>query len=336
MRLIPCYLAHGRRLYTVSISVLIPAHNCSRTIRATLDSVLAQTVPPDEVLVMDDGSTDDTFAILDSYRPRITVLRQPNKGVASTRNALVKKAAGDLVAFVDSDDLWHPRYLDVQRGIFQEHPEAVASFTWHVNFHGYDLFDWDRTVVNTRARAELIPPLEFLKRYNKSTGFFACMSYCCVPKNTFMTLSGDPFGEGLAGAEDSFLCTRLALLGPVVFSPLPLVAYRVTEDSLSSDRPKMYAAWVDVFCRLRERYDSEGTPELVRAFRAAHSSKRRAYAKILMGTGKTGLAREQIRRSLTDCSGLESMTKSLALLSLTYMPGILQPKWPSGRRGSDV
>ena len=313
----------------MSISVLIPAYNCTKTIRATLNSVFAQTVAPDEVLVMDDGSTDDTLDILNSYRPRITVLRQPNRGVASARNALVKKATGDLLAFVDCDDLWNSRYLETQRRLFKEHPKAVAFFTWHVNFRGYGVFDWDATPVNTHAPAELIAPLEFLKRYNKTTGFFASMSYCCVPQKVFLVLDSEPFHEDLPGVDDSFLCTTLPLLGPVVFFPEALVAYRVTEGAQSRNRLKMFRMWVDVFRHLETRYKRRATPELLQAFRAAYASKRRGYAKILMGAGETQSAREQLEHSLKDCGRPASIAKSLAILFLTYIPGALQPNWPS-------
>ena len=98
----------------MTISVLIPAYNCQATIRETLDSVLAQTRQPDEILVMDDGSTDQTPAILEFYKPRVQVLRQENQGVAAARNSLLERAQGDLLAWLDSDDVWHPHCLDIQ------------------------------------------------------------------------------------------------------------------------------------------------------------------------------------------------------------------------------
>jgi len=69
----------------LAVAVLIPAYNCEKTISETLESVFAQSLPPDEIVVMDDGSTDGTAGLLGSYGPRITVLRQPNGGPASAR-----------------------------------------------------------------------------------------------------------------------------------------------------------------------------------------------------------------------------------------------------------
>jgi glycosyltransferase involved in cell wall biosynthesis len=313
-------------------SVLIAGYNCSRTIRATLDSVKAQTRVPDEVIVLDDGSTDDTFAIAESYKPCVSVLRQPNKGVSGARNVLCELASGDLVAFIDSDDIWHPKYLEVQCKLFKEHPDAVGFFTGHANFQGYGPFDWNSVSTENRCGAEVIDPLSFLQRYNKATGMFASMSYLCVPKKVFTKLGGQPFCERVPGVEDSFLCTMFPLLGPVVFYPAPLVAYRVTEHSLSVLRLERFAMWVEVFDILKDRYESQPNPQLVEAFRAAYASKRRAYAKILMGAAEATKARQQIRCSVGDCRYLPSMAKSIGLLLLTHMPRVAQPKWPSRYR----
>lgn len=116
------------------ISVTIPAYNAERTIRATLDSVLEQTLPPDEILVMDDGSSDDTRSIIDSNEPRITVFQPKNAGSATARNALCACAKGDMIAFLDSDDVWHPRYLEFQKRAFERNPTAALFFTGHVDF----------------------------------------------------------------------------------------------------------------------------------------------------------------------------------------------------------
>src|ERR1035438_3553301 len=110
----------------MKISVLIPAYNASRTIRATVESVFGQTVQPNEILIMNDGSTDDTAAVLQSFTSRVTVLHQVNQGVASARNELVARSQGDLVAFLDADNIWHPQYLEAQRKLATAHPDAVA------------------------------------------------------------------------------------------------------------------------------------------------------------------------------------------------------------------
>src|SRR5262249_35262860 len=144
----------------MTITAVIPVYNGSRTIRATLDSVLQQTRFADQILVMDDGSTDDTFALLEVYAPRVTVFRQENRGVAAARNALCARATGDLIAFLDSDDLWHPKYLESLQQLFNSHPNAVGFFTGHVNFEGYSDYKWTVDPFNSPGRIEVLSALD--------------------------------------------------------------------------------------------------------------------------------------------------------------------------------
>jgi len=310
----------------MTISVVIPAYNGSRTIRATLQSVLQQTLPADEILVLDDGSTDDTASILYSYSPRVTVLRQKNGGVAAARNVLCEQARGDLIAFVDQDDIWHSTYLEMQRKAFEDHPTGCAFFTWHVNFEGLDTYQWDFVPPRIASDIVVINPLDFLKRYNETTGYFASMSYCCIPKRVLTTIGKEPFR--LSGVDDSYLCTTLPLCGEVVYTPLPLVAYRVTDTAQSVDRLKMFALWVRVFELLEVRYQREAGQQLGREFRMAFASRKRQYGKLLMAAGKAPEARKHFWQSIGKSINPSSVTKSTALLLSSYMPSPLQPKWP--------
>ena len=96
-----------------TVSVVIPAYNAERWIGETLESVLAQEAPDLEVLVVDDGSTDDTAAVVARF-PSVRCLRKPNGGLGSARNAGIRAATGRYVAFVDSDDVWLPGKLSAQ------------------------------------------------------------------------------------------------------------------------------------------------------------------------------------------------------------------------------
>ena len=308
------------------ISAVIPVHNGAKTIELTLASVFSQIVPADEILVLDDGSTDDTAAIVKEYGKQVTLVRQENRGVAPTRNALCSRAQGDLIAFLDADDLWHPNYLQVQRRVFAENQGIASSFTGHVNFSGYGPYKWNEKLVNIEPKVEIIEPLEFLKRYNQATGPFASMSYCCVPKIILTSIGPEPFQ--VSGVDDSYLFTLLPLLGPVAYSSVPLVAYRVTAGAQSVNRLKIFGAWVRVFEILKERYERQEDPQLKEAFRAAFASKRRQFGKLLMAAGRTSEAREEFWRSAWDTRIPLSILKSMALLLASYVPLPLQPRWP--------
>jgi glycosyltransferase involved in cell wall biosynthesis len=317
----------------VKISVLIPAYNAEATIKATLNSVLSQTTLPDEIIVLDDGSTDNTASLVDSYRPRVTLLRQTNAGVASARNTLCQVARGDFLAFLDSDDIWHSTYLGVQQKLFRSYPDASAFFTGHVDFNGYTNYAWKLDPVCSVPAVELFGPLEFFERYNQATGSFACMSYCCIPKCVLPEIGCEPFG--VSGAEDSYFCDLLALLGrPVVFAPSPLVAYRLTTSSLSANHLRTFGLWVKAFQMLEARYRKSANADLLEAFGMAFASKRRQYAKLLMGAGHVSEARNQLCCSLGNSFDPLSMAKSIVLLFLSCLPSRLQPSWPSSQRRS--
>jgi glycosyltransferase involved in cell wall biosynthesis len=313
----------------MKISAIIPAYNSSGTIRATIDSVLAQTVQPDEVLVMDDGSTDDTASLVAEYAPRVSLMRQENRGVAAARNVLCSKASGDLIAFLDSDDLWHPHYLEVQSLLFESYPNAVALFTGHVDFYGDGSFRWDGNALDAKTAAEVIRPMEFLRRINWAPGSFATPC-CCIPKSVLAAVGPEPFK--LQMAEDLYFFNRVAPLGPVVYSPVPLGAVRIRHGSLSSNNLMLAEAETRMCELLGDFYERIPDPGMGQVFRESFAMKRRLYAKLLLGVGESGKARKQLMLSVACCHNPLSVAKSLALLSLAYLPSALQPKWPSPYR----
>ena len=110
------------------VSVIIPVYNGTSYLRSALESVFAQTYRPFEVIVVDDGSTDDSGEIAQSF-PEVRYIHQANQGVAVARNTGLKDARGEFVAFLDQDDLWLPEKLAAQMAFLQNHPEADYSLT---------------------------------------------------------------------------------------------------------------------------------------------------------------------------------------------------------------
>ena len=109
-----------------SVSVIVPAYNCARFLPESLDSVVAQTRAPMEVIVVDDGSTDDTARVLASYGDRIFVVTTPHAGYAEARNAGLRRARGDWIAFHDADDVALPDRLAFQLDHVEHHPNDEA------------------------------------------------------------------------------------------------------------------------------------------------------------------------------------------------------------------
>ena len=117
------------------VSVIIPVYNGQRYLDATLATVFSQTYTNVEVIAVDDGSSDDSAAILRRHSDRVTVITQPNRGCASARQAGLMRASGEFVAFLDQDDEWEPTKLERQVAVLQANPLAVAVYCDH---HGID------------------------------------------------------------------------------------------------------------------------------------------------------------------------------------------------------
>ena len=110
------------------VSVIIPVYNGARFLRAALESVFAQTYRPFEVIVVDDGSTDDSGDIAQSF-PEVHYIHQKNQGVAAARNHGIEVARGEFFAFLDQDDLWTPEKLKLQVDYLQNHPDIGYTLT---------------------------------------------------------------------------------------------------------------------------------------------------------------------------------------------------------------
>jgi len=124
---------------SLRVSCIIPAWNAERYLAATLRSVLAQTLVPDEVIVVDDGSTDSTARLAAGFGGPVRVVRQDNAGPAAARNRGIAESSGDLLAFVDADDLWEPVKLERQVAHFVDDPELGYSVTGIRNFVSEEL-----------------------------------------------------------------------------------------------------------------------------------------------------------------------------------------------------
>src|SRR4051794_37497436 len=105
------------------VSAIIPTYNSGPLVVEAVQSVLAQTRPADEIIVVDDGSTDDTAERLASFGDRIIYHRQTNRRVAAARNTGLRMSTGDFVAFLDADDAWHPQKLERQLAVLNFRPE---------------------------------------------------------------------------------------------------------------------------------------------------------------------------------------------------------------------
>jgi len=196
------------------VSVIIPTYNRGWIVKEAIDSVLDQDFTDYELIVVDDGSDDNTPEILAGYGGVITILHQSNKGVSSARNCGVAAASGQLIAFLDSDDLWLPGKLSTQVKFFKDHPDAVINQTQE---------RWIRNGVRVNPK----------QRHHKFSGmiFEHSLALCLVSpsavmikKSLFDEVGG--FDEQFPACEDYDLWLRVSCCYPVHLIDTPLIIKR--------------------------------------------------------------------------------------------------------------
>lgn len=130
------------------ISLIIPCYNAARYLREAIDSALNQTVKPGQIIVVDDGSTDDSLAIARSYADAATVISQANAGAASARNRALAEADQPMIAFLDADDRFAPDKFEKQLKALAGHPEAMLCICRVCDFWSPEVPSADRKVAN--------------------------------------------------------------------------------------------------------------------------------------------------------------------------------------------
>jgi len=193
------------------VSVIIPTFNRAAWIPNAVDSVLNQTFRDFELIVVDDGSTDNTPEALERFSSRITIVAQPNRGVSSARNAGIRFSTGKYICFLDSDDLWKPRKLDIQLAAMSHHSEYKISYTDEI---------WIRNGRWANPK----------KRHQKYSGwiFPHLLPLCLISPSSIMierSVMDDVglFDESLPAGEDYDLWLRIGSRYPILFIPEKLI-----------------------------------------------------------------------------------------------------------------
>ena len=203
------------------VSVLIPCYNAGEYLAMALDSVLAQTFGDFEIIVVDDGSSDNSCAVAEKY-PEVKLVRHAHSGISATRNLAVSKASGDLIAFLDADDLWAPDKLEKQVAYLDANPDCELVFTLAENF-----FDGDESEM-TERQAQLL-----------NANMDNYLASCCIRKTVFDRHGG--FDEQRAFGEDTHWVTRLWASGVNMKHciMLPLYFRRIHNGNISLSHRKV-------------------------------------------------------------------------------------------------
>ena len=222
-----------------SVSVVVPVHNAEAFVAETIESVLAQTVPPMEIIAVDDGSTDGTAAILRGFGDQVQVLSRSGRSAASARNAGAAAATGVWLAFVDADDTWLPNKLERQLA-FTDDPRVGMVYTDRFNIGDRGDLPAIQSEIQHMYAGDVF--LDLLLLGNRIT-----LSSVMVRRDLFNALGG--FYEGLRNAEDWDLWVRLSADHQVAVCDEPLLRYRFHRGMKSGNPQRMQVARREVIRR---------------------------------------------------------------------------------------
>ena len=292
-----------------SISAVLAAYASEDWIAEALDSILGQTSPPDEVVVVDDGSLDRTAEIIASYGDRVRLIRQENTGYPVAMNRAIREATGDFVAPCGADDIWEPRKLEWQREAIQAHPEVGVHFG-HAVFFGKVESDHERpTGTGILDRDQLMLDLLRINPIN--------MPSAVIRRSLFGPLGWFTDGFLADDFEFFFRCLRAEI--EFYFEPRPLVQYRRHERNITKNNAELREA-MHIVHKLNA--DLIGDRRLVAGVMATDLFEiGRAYAD----EGDRSQARRAIRRSLRYTGGNDSyeIARALAWIACLSLPTTL-------------
>lgn len=259
----------------VPVSAVIPCFRCIRTLERAVASVAGQTVLPQELILVDDGSGDETRSLMTQLQSRYKsgwiklVLLDTNAGAASARNAGWDQARGDYVAFLDADDAWHPRKIELQYKFMNSHPDVAVSGHGHRQVNAMPDTPADIAGVNF----EFVSPLYVLLKNPFVTPSFMVRRNL---ENRF--LSGRRF------MEDHFFLMQVSAAGLKLAKAPPPLAYIFKpifgESGLSADLMRMQRAELENYSLMqRSNYLSRGFTLVLKGYSWLKFNRRVALVK---------------------------------------------------------
>jgi glycosyltransferase involved in cell wall biosynthesis len=322
------------------IAVVIPTYNRADFIEATVESVLAQTLKPTQVIVVDDGSTDSTAEVCSRLPRSVTYIRAENKGVSAARNRGIAASTAEWIAFCDSDDLWHPEKLELQRAAMD-----ATQADWSITDFG--IIDPDtktiaanggiaRTFV-TFSDGALMPAAHFahwLRRSQVRAGTLSAevfsgdafgmlflgnvaLTSTSIVARELIERAG-PFDESLRVAEDTEFFHRIAALANVAIVMCPLTKYRVGHAALTRGDQIPYIEHTLCSVNSAALRRTPLSSEERNAFRAGRKALRLRLAYSRLSSLDTAGARDAVRAAWRE-DDVRSIG-SLAIAVLSFLP----------------
>jgi glycosyltransferase involved in cell wall biosynthesis len=297
-----------------TVSVIVPVYNAERYLGEALESVLAQTYSDYEVIVVNDGSTDGSEQVALGFGDRIRYIRQENAGPGAARNRGIELARGELIAFLDADDLWLPGKLAAQVEFMETHPGVVLSVVnYGLRVDGKDP-PGGRWRLPSGGHWWVAPSafLAYRDRYVPSSPATMVRTGCLRKLGGFPT--------DVHYGEDVYTWFRVGTLGKWAFGGEVLCRIRFHQESLTGRRGFDTTASDLLFDRLRQLAMDQGTPADYAAWQDIHYRGLFQYVKRAILEGET----EAARRYVSKRQRYLKWRHQAALLGLLICPGLVR------------
>lgn len=349
-------LAFEGRAEAGLVSVIIPTHNRAQIIGRAIESALGQTYPRLEVVVADDGSSDDTKSVVEGYGSRVVYIRQANAGVSAARNFGLRHARGEFVAFLDSDDAWRPWKVETQIAALARLPQAGVVWTdmaavdeddrtiesryLREMYSAYDKLDLDSTLTPLCQLGSLSPsvPDQFAAAAVRGGDLSSAIllgnlihTSTVLFRRSWCERTGG-FDESYARAgEDYEFYIRLTSAGPVVFIDAPSTLYRIgAADQLTA--PAMLLEIARNNLRAVQKWLPESGSQIHLTRREIRERFAESFAwlgEVELEAGHAWMAARRLSRSLTVSPRLD---RRAVLLASCVLPPRVREGIRSARR----
>lgn len=299
----------------MQVSIIIPTFNRARTIGPVVESALAQTYGDIEVIVVDDGSSDNTAAALEPYLDRIRYVYQENAGPSAARNRGVAESKGELLAFLDSDDFWHPEKIEKQVAVFRAGPADLCCVICSATVKSAAGAELGNTFVMSGLKLPVGTGIWTNPQEVMATRFVLFNQVVAVRRSCFEQVGG--FNEKLRLLEDYELAMKLSAVGPWGVIREPLVVKYNDDDGIGvscmTDDDKHLKACIEVMTGIQ---------------RAGHGLN--AAARKLIGAELDDMHSEMRSRALTRKGGAMASVGRLFAWQIRARKALRRrlPSWP--------
>lgn len=300
------------------ITVVIPLYNKESSIARALDCVLGQTYSDYELVVVDDGSTDDGAAVVEQYNdPRIRLIKQKNGGVSAARNRGIEEARGEYIALLDADDVWYTNHLEDLAQLIELYPQCKAFSTKYINH------------INGADHQIILNKMPFQGESGVLTNYFevcscshppVCSITACIEKKLLQAIGGFPVG--ITSGEDLLTWARIAVITNWAYSMKATAVYMMPINNSFTEKPVRPNDCGDPVC--------DGLKQLLKSGYDRKSELRHFVGRFYKMKASTnlrfGYRWATVRECMKSISYRPFAKETYSILLLAMLPNFLQKK----------